>query len=319
VRVRPARAGTSRARRALTLPWVEAAELRRCAVLRVFQITGVIPAVLARARFGIPYVTTYGFWYGALSRGGPTRLLKRVLEHVGLTRADAVIVTTESLRRRAARVARRTVLIPNGVDVRRFRPPEEPPLEAGPSRRVLYVGRFSEEKNLAALVEAAALLRGRTPVRLVLVGAGPLEGRLRAEAARRGVDVEFPGVVPYDALPPLYAGADAFVLASFTEGHPKVLLEAMSAGRPCVVSDCDGNRSLVTDGVTGLTFDPHRPETLADALARALADPVLAASLGKAARDLVVERYDLGALVAREIALLAEVARTGARAAPAGP
>lgn len=311
VRVRATRAGTTRARRAVTLPWQEAAELRRCAVLRVFQITGVIPAVLARARFGVPYVTTYGFWYGALSRGGPRRLLKRVVERIGLARADAVIVTTESLRRRAARVARRTELIPNGVDVRRFRPAEVPPHEAGGLRRVLYVGRFSEEKNLGALVEAVALLRGRARVRLVLVGAGPLEAGLRAEAARRGVDVDFPGVVRHDALPALYAAADAFVLASFTEGHPKALLEAMSTGLPCVVSDCDGNRSLVSDGVTGLTFDPHRPDALADALGRALDDAALAASMGKAARELIVERYDLGALVAREIALLTSVARAG--------
>jgi len=109
-------------------------------------------------------------------------------------------------------------------------------------------------------------------------------------------------------LPPFYAGADAFVLASFTEGHPKVLLEAMASGVPCVVSDCEGNRSLVTDGRTGLLFDPRRAEDLADSLARVITDRALAETLGKAGRGMVVARYDLGVLVAAEIALLQRVA-----------
>jgi glycosyltransferase involved in cell wall biosynthesis len=98
------------------------------------------------------------------------------------------------------------------------------------------------------------------------------------------------------------------VLASFTEGHPKVLLEAMAAGLPCVASDCEGNRSLVVDGKTGLLFDPHRPADLADRLARVLTDGPLGEALGGAGRALVVDRYDLGALVAQEIALLQRVA-----------
>jgi glycosyltransferase involved in cell wall biosynthesis len=116
-------------------------------------------------------------------------------------------------------------------------------------------------------------------------------------------------VVEQRALPACYAGADAFVLASFTEGHPKVLLEAMSSGVPCVASACDGNRSLVTDGETGLLFDPARPETLAAALERVLGDDALAARLARNARALVTERYDLGRLVEREIALVRSVAR----------
>jgi len=302
----------SRARRAVTLAWAHAPELRHCAALRVFQVTGVIPALLANARFGVPYVTTYGFWYGRLSRPGPTRLAKAVVERVGLRRAAAVIATTEELRARAAALNSRVELIPNGVDVVRFAPaPGRRRRDA--VRRVLYVGRFSPEKNLSALVQAAARLRDRVPLTLVLVGAGPLEAALREEARAAGVHAEFPGVVDQPRLPAAYAAADAFVLASFTEGHPKVLLEAMSAGVPCVASDCVGNRSLVTDGVTGLLFDPGRPEALAAGLERVLTDEALGAALAKAARELVVARYDLAALVAREIALLRAVGGAGAR------
>lgn len=298
----------SRARRAVTMPWAHAAAFRGCGVLRVFQVTGVIPAILANARWGIPYVTTYGFWYGRLSRPGPKRLVKAALARIGLRRAAAVIVTTEELRARASALARRVELIPNGVDIRLFAPPATGAEARHADRCVLYVGRLSPEKNLSTLVQAVARLGGRVPVRLTLVGAGPLEGELRAEARAAGVDAEFQGVVDQRRLPVIYASANAFVLASFTEGHPKVLLEAMSSGLACVASNCAGNRSLVVDGVTGLLFDPDRPDELAACLERVLTDPALAAKLGQAARRAVTERYDLTACVAREIALLQSVA-----------
>jgi glycosyltransferase involved in cell wall biosynthesis len=305
--VAPPRA-MSRGRRAATLGWTEAARLRACGALRVFQVTGTIPAVVAHARFGVPYVTTYGFSYAQLSKPGPKRLLKAVVERVGLRRAAIVIATTEALRARAARVAREVALVPNGVDTRRFAPPAGGRARGGPAR-VLYVGRFSAEKNLESVVAAtAALARGRK-IRLVLVGAGPLAARLREQAAAAGLELEMPGVVPQERLPAVYADADAFVLASFTEGHPKVLLEAMAAGVPCVASDCEGNRSLVSDGRTGLLFDPRRVEALTAALERVLGDSALAGALATAGRAQVLARYDLATLVGTEIALLQRVAR----------
>jgi glycosyltransferase involved in cell wall biosynthesis len=132
--------------------------------------------------------------------------------------------------------------------------------------------------------------------------------------------VEMPGVVPQERLPAVYAAADAFVLASFTEGHPKVLLEAMASGVPCVASGCEGNRSLVADGRTGLLFDPRRAEALTDALERVLGDAALRESIATAARQQVVARYDLGTLVAAEIALLQRVvAGRGALASAPAP
>ena len=291
--------------RAVTLTSTHAAELAACSVLRVFQLTGAIPPLIARARFGVPYVVTYGFWYARLSRPGPKRWLKAALERVALARAAAVIATTPELAARARRWARRVELIPNGVDTTAFAP--GPGTRDGGAARVVYVGRLSAEKNLPTLVEAAARLTTR--VRLVFVGGGPEEARLRARARAAGVEVDFRGVIDQTALPAVYREADAFVLASFTEGHPKALLEAMSAGVACVASSCEGNRSLIDEGVTGLLFDARRPDELATRLGSVLADPALAARLGAAARARVVERYDLAAAVAREIDLVRQVAR----------
>lgn len=304
VRVLAPSGPTPRGRRAVEIPFRHAAELRACRALRVFQITGVIPALIARRRFGIPYVTTYGFWYAQLSESGPKRVLKAWVERLGLRHSAAVIATTRELAVRASRLARRVELIPNGVDTNRFRPAGGP--RPGGRKRILYVGRLSAEKNLSTLIEATGLLGDE--VTAVLVGAGPLRAELHEQARTAEVAVEFAGVVDQRELPAVYAGADAFVLASFTEGHPKVLLEAMASGVPCVASDCAGNRSLVTDGQTGLLFDPRDAKALARCLERVLREPELGPRLARAARAEIVGRYDLRALVEREIALVRSVA-----------
>jgi glycosyltransferase involved in cell wall biosynthesis len=273
----------------------------------VFQITGVVPALIARRRFGVPYVTTYGFWYAALSEPGPKRVLKALVERLGLKHAAAVIATTPELAGRARRLARRVELIPNGVDTAVFHPPAR--LPENEPKRILYVGRLSAEKNLGAIVTATGYLGDR--VMAVMVGSGPLQGALEAQAKQEGVAVEFPGVIDQRRLPEAYGSADVFVLASFTEGHPKVLLEAMACGVPCVASDCAGNRSLVSDGRTGLLFDPHQPKELADRLERLRTEPGLGARLAAAARAEIVARYDLRALVEREISLVRQVAGGG--------
>ncbi len=292
------------------MPFTHTDALRRCAVLRVFQITGIIPALIARAWLGVPYVTTYGFWYGSLSEPGPRRLLKALVERLGLRHAAAVITPTEELRTRASRLARRVELIPNGVDTTRFIPPAVPRRIGAAGRvRVLYVGRLSREKNLPALIRAAAMVQRRVRVQLTMVGDGVLREPLATEARAATVPLELPGVIDQARLPDIYAAADVFVLASFTEGHPKALLEAMSAGLPCIASDCAGNRSLIEPDRTGLLFDAQRPAELAARLERLLDGPDLATSLGQAARRLAMSRYDLRTVVGREISLLGEIAR----------
>jgi len=316
VRVLAARDNAPRLARAAAIPLTHRRELSRCGVLRVFQVTGALPAIMARARWGIPFVTTYGFWYARLSRPGPSRLARRALERAALRRAAAVIVPTLELSAhvRTMTAPDRIHLIPNGVDLSRFRP--RPP-RGGRGGTVLYVGRLSAEKNLSALIGAAAMLGRRAAsrearagsLRLVIVGDGPLRPALEADARAAGVTAEFPGVVEHARIPEWMAAADVFALPSFTEGHPKVLIEAMAAGVPCLASDCAGNRALVKDGETGLLFDPHDPAALAAGLERILSDPAHAAALSANASAAVARDHDLARLVEAEIALLKRVAR----------
>lgn len=306
----------------LVLPLVHRREMRRCQVLRVLQFTGVIPALIARRLYGIPFVVTYGYHYGEVARLSGScwkPWLIMLLERVALPRAAAVIVTSREMERRlAAHPARpRLAYFPNGVDLEHFAPVTRGPAERA-WRQVLYAGRLEREKNVERLIDALALVR-EPPVRLVVVG----DGRLREPLARRardaGVDVTFRGVVAHGEMPRLFADADCFVLPSLTEGHPKVLIEAMACGLPCAASARGGIPSMIEDEVTGLLFDPEDSRDIARAVLRLLMDEPLAKRLGERARAAAVAQYDARVLLSREAAFVRSLANAAAAPDAASP
>lgn len=161
-----------------------------------------------------------------------------------------------------------------------------------------------------ALPAAAHRLQPEMRIRLVFIGDGPLRTPLAQQAERLGVDAHFHGTVSHDRLPELLRGANAFVLPSYSEGHPKALLEAMACGLPVVVSDIPGNRSVVEPDANGLIFPPGDDVRLAAQLATVLGDRAQAATLGRAAHATITQHYDLDNLVGREVALLRDLALT---------
>jgi colanic acid/amylovoran biosynthesis glycosyltransferase len=161
---------------------------------------------------------------------------------------------------------------------------------------LLSVGRLVELKGHPVLLAAVAeLTRRGVDVRLVLVGEGPLRPRLTTLAAELGIAdrVELRGAVAHDALPSCYASADAFCLASFAEGLPVVLMEAMAGGLPVVSTQVMGIPELVEDGLSGLLVAPGRADLLADALERLARDPALRRDMGQRGRARVLERHDV--------------------------
>jgi len=305
---------------AFQLPFVAKSQFKACGVLRVFQATGAVPAMIARLRYGLPYVTTYGYRYHAFAAVEGRRLSSlylRLLEPLALRLAAGVIVTTQELAAYVSRFvpAAKVHLIPNGVDTTLFAPSERGCRESnGVSSpngvtTILFVGRLTRQKNLARLLEALSVLGKRHPLRLHIIGEGPLRGELEATAARLHVDCTFEGTVPHHTLPDTVNQADLFVLPSLLEGHPKVLIEAMSCGLPCVVSNCEGNRAVIEHERTGLLFEPTDIADMVVQLECVINNDRLARALGRAARQQALITYDLNQLLTKETNLLLAMAR----------
>lgn len=186
---------------------------------------------------------------------------------------------------------------------------------------VICVGRLAPVKAHHVLIAAIdRLVREGRAVRLRIVGDGAIRTELERDAAARSLEsqVVFEGALNQDRVRQLYSQADAFALASFAEGVPVVLMEAMAMEIPCVATCINGVPELIRDGIDGLLVAPSDEEALARALAALMDDEHLRRRLGEAGRRRVVERYNLATNSAR----LAEIFHRRVlqtNAAPASP
>jgi glycosyltransferase involved in cell wall biosynthesis len=162
-----------------------------------------------------------------------------------------------------------------------------------------FIGSFYGYEGLSLLLKALPAMVSSMPnIRVLLVGGGYEEERLKRQAATDGIGdkVVFAGRVPHDEVQDYYNLVDIFVYprarTRLTElVTPLKPLEAMAQGRSVVASDVGGHRELIRDGDTGVLFRAGDAGSLADAVHRVLTDPVLAASMrGKARRFVEAER-----------------------------
>lgn len=180
-----------------------------------------------------------------------------------------------------------------GIDTTKFAPRPDPKNEVV---QLLCVGRLVPAKGQHVLLRACNTLKKQgVPFHLTLVGAGPDRESLETLAQSLGManQVTFAGAVGQGEIHAYYDKADIFVLPSFAEGLPVVLMEAMGKGIPCVTTAITGIPELVRDGVNGVLVPASDSEELAARLQRLIEDPALRRDLGKAAREIIVAEYDV--------------------------
>jgi glycosyltransferase involved in cell wall biosynthesis len=166
--------------------------------------------------------------------------------------------------------------------------------------RLLCVGRLSPEKGIVGLLTAIHMLRRRdVPVLLDVVGDGPDRSNIeRAIASLQLQDcVRLRGQLTETETLQAIAQADLFVLPSFMEGLPVVLMEAMAIGVPVIAPRVAGIPELVEDGSGGLLFHPSNWADLADQIERMLAQPELQASFTARARLKIEEEFEISRAV----------------------
>jgi glycosyltransferase involved in cell wall biosynthesis len=188
-------------------------------------------------------------------------------------------------------------VVHNAVDLRRLGAPEADGREPDV---VLTVARLIEKKGMGDLVAACGILvRRGVPLRLEVVGDGPLRDELEAEARREGVHAVFRGALPNEQVLDRYRRATVFGLPCVVaesgdrDGLPTSVLEAMALGLPVVTTSVNGLAEAVVHERTGLVVPGRDPASLADALERLLGDPELRDSLARQAREHVEKRFAL--------------------------
>ena len=199
-------------------------------------------------------------------------------------RASRVVAVCESLGRLALRTdpGLRYSVIPNGVDLARFRPAARPRSRRSGTVRCLAVARLVERKGIADLIQAiASLERGR--YELEIVGSGPDEHRLKELARQLGVDKEilFAGSVDRAAIPRRYRDADIFALAPWDDAFGNVFAEALASGLPIVGSTVGGIPEVVEHGTNGFLVPPREPRALAAAIRHLADNPEVRADIGR--------------------------------------
>ena len=160
------------------------------------------------------------------------------------------------------------------------------------------VAVLTEQKGVTYLLQSARLLADRYPrVRFLIVGGGPLEASLRAEAQALGLRdrVLFTGWrTDAQLLLPLF---DVWVMSSLWEAMPMALLEAMASRRAIVVTDVGDNRQIVDDGACGLVVPPRDPAAIAAAVTTLLDRPDHGRALGVRAMHRFNEHYTASHMV----------------------
>ncbi len=206
-----------------------------------------------------------------------------------LPRATRLVAVSRALADELAALGvprERIAVVENGVDPSLFQPRDRKEARAAlglpaAGRVAVYVGRLVREKGLFELVEAMASLPPE--LTLVLVGDGVARGELELRARPLGERVRFAGPRPLDEVPRWLAAADLFVLPSWNEGTPNVILEALACGRRVVATTVGGIPDVIGAPALGELVPPRDAAALAAAIARqAYADyaPSEVAALG---------------------------------------
>jgi glycosyltransferase involved in cell wall biosynthesis len=257
----------------------------------------------ARAHGATPYLASIK---GVIAEemqheGGRVRLLFEFLsrlEGYNARKADAVLTTSdycrEAIRRHYCVPPRQVRLVPEGIDLARWRRLVQQVPHSSDGATILCVARQYPRKHVADLLRAMPVVRRAVPrARALIAGDGPEHAALLGLAAELGLGgaVTFTGVLPDDELARLYRRADVFCLPSVQEGFGIVFLEAMACGLPVVATTAAAIPEVVPDRRAGLLVPPGDVVALAHALVELLARPSQRARYAAFGQS-HVEQYD---------------------------
>ncbi len=213
--------------------------------------TAIVPAIIYR--FLGKRIFLYHKWDLSYTLRTHNQLIlsyiARIINICAFNVADIIAVTTTTLGNDVKKYTKckKIYLLPNFIDCDLFKPNPTIPKEAN---TLIFVGRLHRDKNLFMLLDA---MKNLPQFKLSIIGEGPLKNELKSYLKKMNIkNVTIVGRVEYQDLPQYLNKSEVFILVSHTEGHPKVLLEAMSCGIPCIGTNVRGINDIIVNNKNGL-------------------------------------------------------------------
>lgn len=250
----------------------------------------------------VPFVLT--LQEGDLGRNSP---FDRFWQRRVIRRADAITAISSYLSDFARRFNKKVpiFIVPNGVDLEKFRNHESGITNYGKEKTIITVSRLVRKNGIDVLIKAAQKLKSLIPDSkfiIRIIGDGPERKKLEKLAEKSGIadKVKFLGSISPDELPVYLARADVFVRPSRSEGLGSAFLEAMAAGVPVIGTSVGGIPDFLKDTETGLFCQSENPEDLSEKISLVLNDDNLRSRLVENSQELVRKRYNWD-IIAQEI------------------
>jgi glycosyltransferase involved in cell wall biosynthesis len=279
-----------------------------------------VMSVLRKNRIQLVHINSYCNLYGGVAarlmhipvvwhvRGFPEapkrfeRIYMNTLNRLSTTVIFPASRTRDELFAQNGISFKKTVVVPNGVDLKTF----NPRIDGSPIRRELGIGRnkrvvgvishLGAPKGQHVLVQAARIVHEANTKAVFLLAGGchipEYLGYLHELIDQNGLQNQVKIIPSREDVPRLMSAIDLIVFPSFRECFPRTIIEAMAMGKPIVASDVGGISEAVADGVTGLLVRPGDPAQLAESILRILNDRRMSRSMGLLARRRAEELFD---------------------------
>lgn len=288
------------------LPFINRRLLNQCSLIRVSHLLGMPPAIIAKLIFRLPIVFNYGYDYESFARLEKKYLrafIFKILKGISLKFADGVICTNRKIFQELKTKCKAIEFIPNRVDTELFKPVVEK--RGDDYFHILFVGRLEKQKNILNLIRAIEF-QDAQKIKVTLIGRGSQEEEIRNEIQKNHLNFQIINHVGNDVLPAWYNWADLFILPSYKEGSPKVLLEAMSCGSVCLVSDIPENLDILKNEVNGFVCGTD-VQSIGDSIKNIMNRKNLQ-KISLQARETIEENYSFKLLMKKEVDFLIKIA-----------
>ena len=246
----------------LSLKWYESLlffihgkVLKKCHLIKTNQMHGAEIALKAAKKFRKPLINRMGYLLSDAVEQLPEFQhfnLEEInkMQKVVFNQANKIIVTTEQILNRIKSkdntLSNKLSIIPNYVDIKIFNPKI-----TKKKYDIIFIGRISEQKNLSSLLQAVENYK----YKLLIIGSGVLKESFLKEYGSNK-NISWLDRIPNYQIPKYMNESKIFVLPSLYEGHPKILIEAMSCGMITLASNVDGNNEVIQDGLNGYLCEP---------------------------------------------------------------